>query len=256
MKKLSISFALFILLLYGGLILSIFYFLDSSSINTLLSSNRVMFAIKTTLITATISTFIALLIALPAGYGLSRYNFRGKEVINTLLEFPMVVSPAALGAIILIFFNNPIGEWISSNIYNFIFSFGGIILAQFVTILGVATRFSKSAFDEVDKSLEDTARVFGGNSFYVFVTVVLPLAKRGLIGAMILSWAKALGEFGATLTVAGTMANKTETLPISIYMHLEMADIKTTVSLILTLLIFGLGSLFVARWFLGRRDYD
>jgi len=256
MKRVSILFALFILLLYGGLIVSIFYFLDASSLNSALSSKRVLFAVKTSLIAATISTIFALFIALPAGYGLSRYNFRGKELINTLLEFPMVVSPAALGAIILIFFNNPVGEWLSSNVYNFIFSFGGIILAQFVTILGVATRFAKSAFDEVDKSLEDTARVLGGNSFYVFVTVVLPLAKRGLIGAMILSWAKALGEFGATLTVAGTMPFKTETLPISIYMHLEMADIKTTVSLILTLLIFGLGSLFFARWLLSRRAYD
>ena len=256
MKRLSISFALFILILYGGLIVSIFYFLDINSLTNALSSSRVLFAVKTSLIAATISTILALFIALPAGYGLSRYSFRGKEIINTLLEFPMVVSPAALGAIVLIFFNNPIGEWISSNIYNFIFSFGGIILAQFITIVGVATRFAKSAFDEVDKSLEDTARVLGGSSFYVFVTVVLPLAKRGLIGAMILSWAKALGEFGATLTVAGTMPFKSETLPISIYMHLEMADIKTTVSLIFILLLFGLGSLFIVRWLFSRRAYD
>jgi len=254
MKRLSIGFALFVLALYGGLIASIFYFLDAQSLLQSLNSNRVMFAIKTSLTAATISTFLALIIAIPAGYGLSRYNFRGKEVVNTLLEFPMVVSPAALGAIILIFFNNPIGLWIEKNIYNFIFSFGGIILAQFVTILGVAVRFIKSAFDEVDTALEDSAKSLGASSFYTFWHIVLPLAKRGIVAATILSWAKALGEFGATLTVAGTMAFKSETLPISIYMHLEMADIKTTLSLILILISFGLGSLFLARRFFGSRD--
>jgi len=251
MKQLSLTFAFIVLLIYGGLIASIFYFLDSSSLLNSLSSNRVLFAIKVSLITATISTLLALTIAIPAGYGLSRFDFRGKEIINTLLEFPMVVSPAALGAIILIFFNNPLGIWIQDNIYNFVFSFGGIILAQFVTVLGVAVRFIKSAFDEVDITLENTAKTLGASSWYVFVTIVLPLAKKGLIAATILTWAKALGEFGATLTVAGTMAFKTETLPISIYMHLEMADIKTTLSLILILIIFGLGSLFVARRFLS-----
>jgi len=252
MKKLSIGFAFVVLLVYGGLIASIFYFLDSASLLESLSSNRVLFAIKTSLIAATISTLLALSIAIPAGYGLSRFDFRGKEVINTLLEFPMVVSPAALGAIILIFFNNPLGAWIQENVYNFVFSFGGIILAQFVTVLGVAVRFIKSAFDEVDIALENTAKTLGASSGYLFFSVVLPLAKKGLIAATILTWAKALGEFGATLTVAGTMAFKTETLPISIYMHLEMADIKTTLSLILILILFGLGSLFVARKLLSR----
>jgi molybdate transport system permease protein len=252
MKRLSITFALFVLALYGGLIASIFYFLDANSIYDSLNSSRVFFAIKTSLLAATISTFLALLIAIPAGYAISRYNFRGKEIVNTLLEFPMVVSPAALGAIILIFFNNPVGIWIQDNIYNFVFSFGGIILAQFVTVLGVGVRFIKSAFDEVDKTLEDTAKSLGASGFYTFWHIVLPLAKRGIIAATILSWAKALGEFGATLTVAGTMAYKTETLPISIYMHLEMADIKTTLSLILILILFGLGALFVARQIFSR----
>ncbi len=232
--------------------MSIFYFLDKDTLLNALSSSRVIFSLKLSLITATLASFLAVFIAIPAGYALSRYKFKSKEFINTLLEFPMVVSPAALGAIILIFFNNPIGEWISQNIYNFIFTVAGIILAQFITILGVSVRFIKSAFDEVDIELENMAKTLGANSFYIFKRVTLPLAKKGLIASFILTWAKALGEFGATLTVAGTMAFKTETLPIAIYMHLEIADLKTTSALIFILIFFGLGALFITRWILNR----
>ncbi len=252
MQKSFIGAAFVILFFYGGLIVSIFYFFDFGSFKEAMSSSRVLFSIKLSLISATIATILALLLAIPAGYVLSKISFRGKELINSLLEFPMVVSPAALGAIILIFFNNPFGEWIRNNVYNFIFSFGGIILAQFITILGVSVRFIKTAFDEVDSNLETTAQTLGATPWQSFYKISLPLAKNGIIAAAILTWAKALGEFGATLMIAGTMPFKTETLPIAIFMHLQMADIKTTVSLILILITFGLGSLFLVRWFLHR----
>ncbi len=252
MKKSFIVAAFFVLLLYGGLIVSVFYFFDAGSFKEAIASSRVMFSVKLSLTTATIAAALALFFALPAGYALSRYNFKLKELINTLLEFPMVVSPAALGAIILIFFNNPLGEWISSNVYGFIFSFGGIVLAQFVTVFGVSVRFVKAAFDDVDSSFETIAKTLGASPWQSFCKVSLPLAKNGIVGAVVLTWAKALGEFGATLMIAGTMAFKTETLPIAIFMHLQMADIKTTVSLILILIAFGLGALFVARQLLQR----
>ena len=254
MKRVAIIFAVILLFLYGGLIVSIFYFFDGSVIETFLTSDRIQFAIKTSLLAATLATLLALLIAIPAGFALSRFDFLGKNLIDGLLEFPMVVSPAALGAIVLIFFNNPIGEWIQQELITFVFSFAGIVLAQFLTVLGVATRFSKAAFDEVDKEIEDTASTLGASPLFGFFTITLPLAKNGLIAGAILSWAKALGEFGATLTIAGTMPFRTETLPISIYLHLEMADIKGTVALILILLLFGLGALFGTKWLLQRNQ--
>jgi len=251
-KKTSIIFAFFILFLYGGLIASVGYFLDMNSLMNSLSSDEVRFSIKLSLTTATIATLIAVIFAIPAGYALSRYKFRGKEIIDTLLEFPMVVSPAALGAIILIFFNNPLGVWIQENAISFVFGFYGIVLAQFITITGVAVRFIKNAFDDVSLELESTARTMGASQVYLFFTITLPLAKRGIVAGIILSWAKALGEFGATIMVAGTMAFRTQTLPISIYMHLESADITGTVSLILILVFIGLSALFFARRFLSR----
>ncbi len=251
-KRNTILAAFLILLLYGGLILSLGYFLDPQEFSRALHSPRTLFSIRLSLEAATLATLLALGLAIPAGYALSRYRFRGRELIDTLLEFPMIVSPAALGAMLLIFFNNPAGEWVQEHLVTFVFAFAGIVLAQFVTILGVSVRMVKSAFDEVPVELESTARTLGGDPLFVLRTVTLPLAKRGLVAATILSWAKALGEFGATITVAGTMALRTETLPIAIYLRLETADIPATVVLILILVTIGLAALFLARKLLGR----
>jgi molybdate transport system permease protein len=247
LKRASIAAALAVLALYGGLIVSLAWFLDGTTLREALSSERTLFSVRLSLTAATASTGLALLLAIPAAYALSRFAFRGREAVETLLEFPIIVSPAALGAIILIFFNNPLGEWVQANVVNFVFAFAGIVLAQFVTILGVAVRMLKTAFDEVPKELETVARTLGASPRYAFFTVTLPLARRGLVAAFILTWAKALGEFGATLMVAGTMAMRTETLPIAIFMRLASADIEGTVALILVLVAIGLTALFIAR---------
>ena len=96
------------------------------------------FSIQLSLVAATVATGLALVIAVPAAYALSRYRFRGREAVDAILEFPIIVSPAALGAIILIFFSNPLGEWMQEHSVQFVFAFAGIVLAQFITILGVA----------------------------------------------------------------------------------------------------------------------
>ncbi|WP_456432512.1 ABC transporter permease [Nitratifractor sp.] len=252
-RRTAIGSAIGIGIFYGGLILSVGYFLDPHGFFATLRSERTLFSIGLSLEAATLAAAMALLVALPAGYALSRYRFRGRRLIDTLLEFPMIVSPAALGAMLLIFFNNPLGEWIQEHLLTFVFAFWGIVLAQFATVLGVAVRFVKSAFDEIPPELESTARTLGASPGYLFRTVSLPLARRGIASAAILTWAKALGEFGATITVAGTMAMRTETLPIAIFMRLETADITGTVTLIVILVTIGLGALFGAHALLERK---
>lgn len=252
LKSSSIAAALIVLGLYAGLIVSLFCFFDSATFTRALFSERTLFSIKLSLVAATLSTLLALALAIPAGYALSRYRFYGREAVETILEFPIIVSPAALGAIILIFFNNPLGEWVQANLIHFVFAFSGIVLAQFVSILGVAVRMLKTAFDEVPLELEVAAHTLGAGHLNTFVTVTLPLAKNGLIAACILVWAKALGEFGATLMVAGSMAMRTESLPIAIFMRLASADIEGTVALILVLVTIGLAALAIARQLLKK----
>ena len=248
----SIAAALAVLALYAGLIVSLAWFIDQERLSATLFSERTAFSVRLSLMAATVATALALLLAIPAAYALSRYRFVGKEAAETVLEFPIIVSPAALGAIILIFFNNPLGEWIQENLVYFIFTFAGIVLAQFVTVLGLAVRMLKAAFDEVPVELETVARTLGASSRHGFFTVTLPLARSGLIAAFILTWAKALGEFGATLMVAGSMAMRTETLPIAIFLRLSSADIEGTVALILILVVIGLAALYAARRLLAR----
>jgi molybdate transport system permease protein len=252
LRRVTIFASLLVLALYGGLIISLCWFLKLPILRDTLTSSRTLFSVRLSLIAATVAAFLAILLAIPAAYGLSRYRFRCRELVDTILEFPIIVSPAALGAILLIFFNNPFGEWIQAQGIRFVFTFAGIVLAQFVTILGVAVRMLKTTFDEVPPELETVARSLGATPRHAFFTITLPLARRGLLAAFILSWAKALGEFGATIMVAGTMAMRTETLPIAIYLRLASADIEGTVALILILVITGLAALSLSRWLLGK----
>lgn len=252
LRHTSIGAASAVLMLYGGLIVSLTWFLEGATLRETLLSERTLFSVQLSLMAATLATGLALLLAIPAAYALSRFEFFCKGAAETVLEFPIIVSPAALGAIILIFFNNPLGEWLQTHTFYFIFTFAGIVLAQFITILGLAVRMLKSAFDEVPVELETVARTLGGSPRHVFFTVTLPLARSGLVAATILTWAKAMGEFGATLMVAGSMAMRTETLPIAIYMRLSIADIEGTVALIIVLVTIGLTALYTARRMLRR----
>lgn len=246
-KRVCIAFAFFTLFIYGGLILSLFYFFRVDLFFNTLTSERTLFSIKLSLIAATLATAISIVIAIPSAYALSRYEFRGKNIIDTILEFPMIISPAALGALILIFFNTPFGEVVQKKTIQFVFAFWGIVLAQFITTAGIATRLIKSALDEIPKRYEDVARSLGASPVRAFFTVTLPLVRKGILASIILTWAKALGEFGATITVAGSMAMRTETLPIAIFMRLASADIEQSVVLILILISIGLGILYSLR---------
>ncbi len=246
-KRLSIFFAASIFTLYTGLVLSLFYFFKGHIFVATILSERTLFSIKISLIAATIATLLSLFIALPSAYALSRFDFRGRDIIDTILELPMIVSPAALGAMLLIFFNNPLGTWIQNNLIQFVFTAYGIILAQFITTVGIATRLIKAAMDEIPQRYEDVARSLGTPPLRAFLTVTLPLCSRGILAASILTWAKAIGEFGATIMVAGTMAMKTETLPIAIFMRLSMADIEGTVALIMVLVAIGIATLYSVK---------
>lgn len=254
-KNLVIGCAISIFALYALLLLSLLGFFEARGFAETLFSGRVLFSIRLSLMAATFATILSVAIGLPAAYALSRYDFRGKQLIDTVLEMPMMVSPVSLGAVILIFFNTQTGEFIQNHIITFVFEVSGIILAQFVTTAGLATRLIKTSLDEIPLRYEAVARSLGATPFHAFLTVTMPLARRGILAAAILSWAKAMGEFGATIMVAGSMAMKTETIPVAIFMRLAGADIGGAVVLIMILLAIGMGVLSLVR-FLGLPRHD
>jgi molybdate transport system permease protein len=254
-SRVAIAAAAVVAALYVGLILSLVHFLHPGSILQTLTMPRTLFALCLSMVAATLATLLALPFAIPAAYALSRFAFPGRFLAEALLELPLIVSPAALGALLLMFFNQPLGEWIQAHSVQFVFAFWGVVLAQWVTILGMAVRFIKAALDEVPERYEQMARSLGAHPFQAFRATTFPLARRGILAGAMLAWAKALGEFGATITLAGTMAMKTETLPVAIYMRLSSADLEGAAILILLLVSIGLATLFGIRH-LGRGALD
>jgi molybdate transport system permease protein len=217
-------------------------------------SKEILYSIRLTLITATLSTFFAVIFAIPASYAVSRMQFFGKSIVDTILDLPIVLSPIALGAALLIFFNTPLGSGVESRSIRFVFEVPGIVLAQFVVVTALAVRLMKTTYDGISPRYETVARTLGCNRWQAFFKITLPLAKNGLISSAILAWARAVGEFGATVTLAGATRMKTETLPVAIYLSLSSADVERAVAVILVLITISLVTLVFLRK-VGERNF-
>lgn len=216
-------------------------------------SEEVGFAVLLSVLTATCSTLISLMVSIPVSYALSRLDFPGKMFIDGFLDIPVAVPPIALGVMLLIFFSRtPIGLFINESVVRFVFEVPGIILAQFAVISVLTIKLVKASFDGVPVRYEKVARTLGYTELQAFLHVTLPTAKRGVLGAALISWARALGEFGATVTLAGATRFKTETLPIALYLNLSTANIEKAAAIICILLAIACGVLVVARKLLHR----
>jgi len=219
-----------------GIIISIIVWSNYSILISSLTSNEIIFAIGLSLLTALTSTSIALIIGIPTAYTLSRYSFRGKQVIEVMLMLPFAMPPIALGATLLLFFTNTFIGRIANSILRIVFEVPGIIIAQFTVILPMIIKILKSSFDMIDKKYEAVARTLGYGKFMTLIKVLLPMCRRGLVASFILGFSRALGEFGASVTLAGATRFKTETLPIAIYLSLSSGDVELTVALVMILI--------------------
>ena len=233
-----------------GIVVSMLTYTDWDTFVTALLSDEILFAVRLSVTTATIAAAISLLIAVPVAYSISRTRFPGND---SLLDLPIVISPVALGAALLVFFNTPLGAAINNNVIRFVFSVPGIVLAQITVISALAVRLLKSTFDGIDPRYEQVARTLGCSQPEAFFRVTLPLARDGLIASAILTWARAIGEFGATVMLAGATAMKTETLPTAIFLSLASADIEKAIAVIFVLVILAVAALLVIRKLIGRR---
>jgi molybdate transport system permease protein len=252
----AISALALLVIFFAGIIGSMLTYTNWNAFVSALFSEEILFAIRLSVTTATIATIISMVIAVPAAYAISRKNFFGKDIVDTMLDIPIVLSPVALGAALLVFFNTPIGAGIDDNLMKFVFAVPGIVLAQFTVVSALAIRLLKSTFDSIDPKYEHVSRTLGCSKPEAFFKVVLPLAKNGLIAACILTWARSVAEFGATVTLAGATPMKTETLPIAIFLSLATADVSKAIAVIFVLIIIAAASLLAIRGITGRRHSD
>jgi molybdate transport system permease protein len=235
-----------------GIIVSMLTFTSWDSFLSAILSPDILFSVKLSLLTATLAAIFSMLIAVPVAYAISKNNFPGKDLIDSLLDLPIVISPIALGAALLIFFSTPVGAFINDHV-RFVFAVAGIILAQVAVVCALAIRLLKSTFDGIDPRYEQVGRTLGLSKPGAFFKIVIPMSKNGLIASGVLTWARALGEFGATVTLAGAVAMKTETLPTAIYLNLASADIDKAIAVVFILIIIALLALFIIRKISGSR---
>jgi molybdate transport system permease protein len=166
------------------------------------------------------ATLIDLVLGVGFGYLLARGRFAGRDVLDALLTLPMVMPPTVLGYYLLVLAgrNGPVGRWLQQHFgVNLIFTWQGAVLAAAVVAFPLVLKGARSAFEAVDVQLEQAARVLGVPPFGVFLRVSLPLAWRGVLAGSLLAFARSMGEFGATLMVAGSIPGKTQTLSIAVY---------------------------------------
>ena len=174
--------------------------------------SALLLSIKVTLIATTGLT----LVGAAFGFILSRFSFRGKIVAETLINLPIILPPVVVGYCLLLICgrNNPIIIWLE---WQVLFTWQGAALASMVVGVPLMTQASRVAFSAIDPAVENAARTLGSTEWEIFRRVTLPLAKRGITAGIILGGARALGEFGATLMVAGNIPGRTQTLPLAIY---------------------------------------
>lgn len=166
------------------------------------------------------ATVINLFLGVAAGFALARGRFRGRDLLDAALTLPMVMPPTVLGyyLLVLIGTQGPVGGWLLSTFgIRLIFTWQAAVIAATVVSFPLVFKAARAAFETVDPQLEDAARTLGIGELAVFFRVSLPLAWRGILAGLLLAFARALGEFGATLMVAGSIPGQTQTLSIAVY---------------------------------------
>jgi len=182
-------------------------------------------------------------VALPGlalGWTLARFRFRGRVLVETLITLPLVAPPVATGLVLLRLFGRRglLGAWLDRLGIEVVFTTRGVVLAMAVMALPLFVRTARVAFEGVDPRLERVARTLGASRRRVWLAVTLPLAARGIGAAALLAGARAVGEFGATILVAGAIPGRTETLALAIYQRIQLGrDHEATTLLVLSLLV-------------------
>ena len=189
--------------------------------------DQVASALTLSLKVAGLATLVDLVLGVAVGYLLARKRFPGRELLDTVLTLPMVMPPTVLGYYLLVLLGRKgwLGGWLQDTFgINLIFTWQGAVIAASVVAFPLVFKPARAAFEAVDGRLEQAARVLGVSEWGVLWRVTLPLAWRGILAGLLLAFARAMGEFGATLMVAGSIEGKTQTLSIAVYEAVQAGD--------------------------------
>ena len=220
--------------------------LSGQAVREIVAEDSLRHSIRLTLVSCTITAILCVLVSVPTGYLMSRYQFPGKALVDAILDIPIVLPPLVVGLSLLLLFNQmppfagspSFEDMLNRAGVHVTFHFGAVILAQFVVACAFSIRSMRATFDQISPRAEQVALTLGRSRAGAFFSVVIPEAERGIFKGGTLAWARAMGEFGPILVFAGTIQNRTEVLSSTVFLEITTGNLEAAV--FVSLLMVGI----------------
>jgi molybdate transport system permease protein len=236
----------YIVLIVAMLVADLFYTSPGHLLEAL-SSPNIQFAITLSMISCSITAILSLWVAVPMGYLLARRQFWGKGVVDTLLDIPIVLPPLVIGLSLLILFQTWPGKFFQAHFFTVTYAVPSVILAQFSVAAAFAVRTMRVTFEQISPRAEQVAMTLGCTRAQAFWRVTMPEARRGLLTAATLSWARSLGEFGPILIFSGSTRMRTEVLPTTVWLELSIGNIEAAIAVSILMIAVAVVVLVITR---------
>jgi molybdate transport system permease protein len=217
-----------------------------------LANPAIRFSIWLSLISCTVTAILSVWSAVPLGYLLARVNFPGKRLLDAVLDMPIVLPPLVVGLSLLLLFQTPPGQYMQRYM-TVTYAIPAVILAQYTVACAFAVRTMKVTFDQIPRRREEVALTLGCSRGQAFWWVALPEARRGVVAAFTLAWARALGEFGPLLVFAGATRFRTEVLSTTVFLELGVGELDAAVAVSLLMVAAAVVVLVVVRLYGGDK---
>jgi len=200
--------------------------------------------------TAFLATIITSIIGIFLSYKMANYKGRGRGFIDGIFTLPLILPPTVIGFFLLLLCgkNGLVGKFFMNFNKNIIFSWSATVIAATVVAFPMMYRTCRSAFEQIDKNMISAARTLGLSETKIFFKIVIPLAWPGIIGGLVLSFARALGEFGATLMIAGNIPGRTQTMPVAIFFAVESGDMNKAMLWVLIIISISFIMIFLLNY--------
>jgi len=206
--------------------------------------DSILFSLRLSLQVASVATFFVVFTGIGVAYVLARKDFVGKELLDIFFTLPLVLPPTVTGYYLIILFgrNGFLGKYLYHLTgWSIMFTWYAAVLASFVVALPLMIKTTRAAIESVDENLINASYTLGHSESKTMMKIILPLSKRGIVAGTVLAFARAMGEFGATLMLAGNIPGKTDTMPLAIYSHASSGDwSKANIMVIIFTIISGI----------------
>jgi molybdate transport system permease protein len=252
-------FTLPFLLIFAGLVamvvLAIGLYSSPQALYRSLCSAEIRFALCLSFGASVMAVLLAMLVAVPAAYSLARYEFPAKGLVDTLIDLPIVLPPLVAGVGLLILLGPMLGNGLAKLGLRFVFTPLGVVMAEFFVATPFAIRSLRATFEGIDPRYEFVAQTLGLSQTEAFREVTLRMARGGLMASAVMSWSRAIGEFGATVMLAGATRFRTETLPAAVFLNMSAAEMDAALATAIIMVLFSTAALLIfKRMAKGRKE--